>query len=384
MSLLLARLEAKLAQRRKHQELRVLPGLFAGGLQVGDFVSNDYLGFARSPELHAALRAALAAEPEGSLGATGSRLLSGNSQRIMALETELARLYKAEAGLLFNSGYALNSGLFAALAERGDALILDERAHVSLKNGARLSPAAVYYFRHNDCEHLREKLERLQGKVQQLFIVVESIYSMDGDLAPLRKLVELAEEFAAALIVDEAHGIGTIGPRGEGLVVALGLEQRVFARVHTFGKALGVQGAVVLGAPLLRESLLNFCHSFIYTTAMPGFQVLAIALAHQHFQKGGQEDYSRLQENRQVLVRALNGGEQPSPIFSLRFASREILQQVWSELSAANLAVMAILSPTVRRGEERLRIIVHSFNSREEIEHLGAIVGQRSNRCTFL
>jgi 8-amino-7-oxononanoate synthase len=350
-----------------------------------DFASNDYLGFARCPQLQSQWLAAVnAAAADGStqhenlLGATGSRLLSGNRTRTMALEAQLAHFFRGEGALLFNSGYTLNSGFFAALAAPGDSIFLDEYAHASLKNGAKLSAAACFYFRHNQPAHLRGKLARLRAKGEQgqVFIVVESVYSMDGDLAPLEELSQLAEEFNAALVVDESHGLGTMGACGRGLVVAQGLEHKVFARIYGFGKGLGIHGAVLVGAAKLMEYMVNFCHSFIYTTALPGFQIMAIELAYRHLQKAG-EEISSLHANIGIMNRGLGLSAHPSPIYSIRFSSCEILREVQLIFAAAGIDVFAIYSPTVRRGQERLRLNVHSFNTREEIAQVLALLQQQ-------
>jgi 8-amino-7-oxononanoate synthase len=312
---------------------------------------------------------------ESILGATGSRLLSGNRARTMALEGELAKFYQGEAALLFNSGYSLNSGIFAALAAQGDAIILDEYAHASLKNGAKLASAANYFFRHNDCGHLRRKLERLRGQENtgQIFVVVESVYSMDGDCAPLAEICAIAEEFAAAVVVDESHGLGTMGEDGKGLVLARGLADKICARVYGFGKAMGMQGAALVGSALLREYMINFCHSFIYTTALPAFQVVAIAEAHKELACAG-NSLRTLRKNIALMNQGLRLEDHLSPIYSMRFATVEKLHKVREALQAEGIAVFAILSPTVRRGQERLRVNVHSFNSEEEIARLLRVV----------
>ena len=249
-----------------------------------DFCSNDYLGFARSVELKLAIQQAWADHSTARNGATGSRLLAGQTLLANDVEVELATFYQTESALIFNSGYDANVGLLACLPRTGDILLTDELIHASMIDGARLSYAARYRFRHNDLDDLEAKLKEACRTLKngQVFVAVESVYSMDGDVAPLRELVALCEYYGAALVVDEAHATGLYGPNGQGLVVALGLQDRVFARIHTFGKALGVHGAAVVGPAILREYLINFARTFIYTTALPPHSLVAIQCAHAH------------------------------------------------------------------------------------------------------
>ena len=252
-----------------------------------DFSSNDYLGFARSPELHELILTELETvncKLETLSGSTGSRLLTGNSQYTEELETFIAYYHKAEAGLIFNSGYTANVGLISSIAQKGDIIFYDELSHASIYDGVRLSKAESFPFRHNDLNHLEERLKFFQNARKEnsnSYIIVESVYSMDGDFAPLIELVSLCEDYNVNLIVDEAHATGIFGEKGEGKVVELGLEEKVFSRVHTFGKALGCHGAIVLGSETLRNYLINFSRLFIYTTALPIHTLASIKSAYK-------------------------------------------------------------------------------------------------------
>ena len=256
------KLRQALAKRARAGSLRQLSASGAGI----DFCSNDYLGLARSSPLRTLIDRIRAKHPRAPLGSTGSRLISGNSAAAEHLEARLAVYHRAEAGLLFGSGYAANSGLFACIAGPGDTLIMDELIHASSVDGARLSKARKLVFRHNDLDDLAARLDGASGAT---FIGVESLYSMGGDTAPLPEMAALAVEYGAGLVVDEAHSNGITGPGGAGSVVENGLEDCVFARVHTFGKGLGLHGAVVLGSKTLRDYLVNFCRPFVYSTAPP-------------------------------------------------------------------------------------------------------------------
>ncbi|WP_461093714.1 aminotransferase class I/II-fold pyridoxal phosphate-dependent enzyme [Spirosoma gilvum] len=343
-----------------------------------DFCSNDYLGFARSTALKAAIQQADTNHAEARTGATGSRLLAGQTALADDVERSLALFYQTEAALVFNSGYDANLGLLACLPKAGDILLTDELIHASMIDGARLSYATRHRFRHNDLVDLEEKLRQANVTRQngQVFVAVESVYSMDGDVAPLAKLVDLCDEYGAALLVDEAHATGLYGPSGEGLVVALGLQERVLARVHTFGKALGVHGAAIVGPAILRHYLINFARSFVYTTALPPHSLLAIQCAHEQLRNDSQirsQLYERLSYFRQQINEKLPGSiwtDSQSPIQCLLIPGNEQARKVASEAQQAGLDVRAILSPTVPVGQERLRLCLHAFNTTYEIDRL--------------
>ncbi|GAB3500357.1 pyridoxal phosphate-dependent aminotransferase family protein [Spirosoma knui] len=354
-----------------HQQAGLLRQLRTAGNLV-DFCSNDYLGFARLPELKAAIQEADTGQ-DLRTGATGSRLLAGQTELADVVESELAIFYRTEAALVFNSGFDANIGLLACLPKAGDTLLTDELIHASMIDGARLSYATRQRFRHNDLRDLETKLQQANG---QVFVAVESVYSMDGDVAPLRELVTLCEQYGAALLVDEAHATGVYGPDGEGLVVELGLQDRVLARVHTFGKALGVHGAAVVGPDVLRHYLINFARSFIYTTALPPHSLLAIRCAHQQLQRSPEarkQLHERITYFRNCAEKALPNAiwtASTSPIQCLIVPGNEQARYVATEAQRAGFDVRAILSPTVPVGQERLRICIHTFNTAQEIEHL--------------
>lgn len=255
---------------------------------ASDFWSNDYLGLARAPLAY-----------PGCSGSTGSRLISGNTALIQMAESRIARFFGSEAALVFNSGYDANLGFFSAVPQKGDTVLYDELIHASVRDGIRLSHAKSYSFRHNDLKDLQRKAEHASGTV---FIAVESLYSMDGDLAPLPELADWCELHGALLVVDEAHAGGVFGEGGRGLVAAAGLESRCFARLVTFGKAYGMHGGAICGGKLLCEFLINFARSFIYTTALPeahySHLTERIVLA-----EGMGEARLRLQENIALLDR---------------------------------------------------------------------------------
>src|SRR3954470_19163084 len=267
---------------QKRIELAALRSLRVSN-ELVDFCSNDYLGFSRSLILQKAIENEWQALPAQSNGATGSRLISGNSVYIENLENFIAAFHEVEAGLIYNSGYDANVGLFSALGQNDSTttFIYDELIHASIHDGIKLSRATAYLFKHNDLYHLEERLKIAKGTI---YVAVESIYSMDGDHAQLVEMVALCEKYNANLIVDEAHATGITSNNGKGLVQLHQLEKRVFARIHTFGKAMGCHGAVVVGSALLRKFLINFSRSFIYTTALPMNNLVAIRQAYRLLQ----------------------------------------------------------------------------------------------------
>lgn len=346
-----------------------------------DFCSNDYLGFARSTALKKAIQQADLRSDNIRTGATGSRLLAGQSALVDEVEQELAQFYQTEAALIFNSGYDANIGLLSCLPKAGDTLLTDELIHASMIDGARLSYATRHRFKHNDLADLTMKLQQATQQSGQVFVAVESVYSMDGDMAPLTDLADLCEQYGAALLVDEAHATGVYGSgpnrQGvEGLVVALGLQDRVLARVHTFGKALGVHGAVIVGPAILRQYLINFARPFIYTTALPPHSLLAIRCAHEYVkQNPGASDqlHAQLAYFRQRIEAMLPGThwtDSQSPIQCLLIPGNERARAVAAEAQRIGLDVRAILSPTVPAGQERLRLCIHAFNTTNEIDNL--------------
>jgi 8-amino-7-oxononanoate synthase len=355
-------LSRKLDERKAQNAFRQMQ-LSSGKV---DFCSNDYLGMVRNRKLEERAGASFINYRHGS---TGSRLLAGNS--LMAEETEsfLASFHDAEAGVIFNSGYDANLGLLSSVPQRGDTIIYDFLSHASLRDGIRLSFAQSFSFRHNDLDDLEKKLQAATGNI---FVVTESVFSMDGDMAPLEELVAICEKYKANLIVDEAHATGIVGPNGEGLVQQLGLQSTCFARVHTFGKAVGCHGAIVLGSASLRNYLVNFSRPFIYSTALPESSLAAIRLAYEIF-PGMQAERDHLQQLVNVFrQQAFRYQKQVSatPIQVVVIPGNDAVKQVAIALQEAGMDVRPILYPTVPNGSERLRIVLHAFNSLQEVQQL--------------
>jgi 8-amino-7-oxononanoate synthase len=359
-------LQEALQKRKQENALRQL----RPESQLIDLCSNDYLGFSFNTQIQQATRSELEVPGLQRSGSTGSRLLTGNTTYTETVEREIASFHQAEAALFFNSGYDANLGLITAIAGRHDTIIYDSLSHASIIDGTRLSLAAnKIKFAHNDIEDLGKKIREATGRI---FVIVESLYSMDGDIAPLASIADLCEESDALLIVDEAHSNGIFGNKGEGLVVAEGLVDKVFARVLTFGKAIGVHGAVAAGSKELREYLVNFARSFIYTTA-PSPHLLASIRAAYKYLPDANEEREKLLDNVAFFAKQMHAVfpgvvTRPGPIQPVPVPGNENARNIASLLQSKGYDIRPILSPTVEKGKERLRICIHAFNTHEQLE----------------
>ena len=352
-----------LEERKKQHLLRVLP-LLPEGI---DFCSNDYLGFARSTELHQKIEQEHKKIPLQN-GATGSRLLSGNSEYAEVLEQKVADYHKAESALIYSSGYAANLGLISCLATRDTVLFCDELIHASLIDGARSGHSKRVRFNHNDVNDLSGKLAACED---QKIVIVESLYSMDGDFCPLEDMVEVCQKHDAMLIVDEAHSIGIYGAGGGGLVQQSGLEEKVMARIITYGKGPGIHGAAVVGPRWLRDYQINFSRSVIFSTA-PATHHLASISAMYKYLPNADRARKNLQEviEHFVTKRKISKGEwlnSNSQIQSLILPGNEQVMELGSTLQATGINALPIRKPSVAEGTERIRFCLHAYNTREEI-----------------
>ena len=339
-----------------------------------DFFSNDYLGFASDVFIESRLEDS-ANNSTLKNGSTGSRLISGNSVAHEELERELKIHFKADSALLFNSGYDANIGLLSAVLQRNDAVFFDRLSHASIRDGISLSTASSYGFEHNDLDDLAKKMSKGRSKTGHNYVVVESVYSMDGDEAPLKELAEFCESENLYLIVDEAHATGVFGEEGRGLTPHLGLEEMVFARIHTFGKAMGCHGAAVLGSEELRDFLINFARSIIYTTALPPREVLTIKTALDELKRTDRID--TLKNNIKIFrgeMETLNLGshfiESRSPIQSFLLDDTSNTEKIKKTLEGEGIGAKIIFPPTVPPGQERIRICIHSFNTSSQIKRI--------------
>ncbi len=357
----------KLATRLQNNALRQLPKT----ANLIDFASNDYLGFSNSKTIFEATHQYLIDHNQMQNGATGSRLLSGNHMVYQAAEEYIAQFNQSPSALIFNSGYDANVGFFSAVPQKGDLILYDELCHASIRDGIQLSNAKAYKFQHNDFEDLERLLVKHPDTT--IYIVTESVFSMDGDTPNMEELVQLAEKYNSYVVVDEAHALGVFGERGEGLVQSLQLQDLVFARIVTFGKGLGCHGAAILGSENLKSYLVNFARSFIYTTGLSPHSVATILIAYQYLVEA-QDSQLQLkntiihfnQEKNRLGLKPLFVRSK-SAIQSAIIPGNERVKGIAQQLQGAGYDVKPILSPTVPEGQERLRFCLHSFNSEKEI-----------------
>ncbi|WP_299128548.1 pyridoxal phosphate-dependent aminotransferase family protein [uncultured Winogradskyella sp.] len=362
------KLHKKLEERKANNAFRRL----GSNSNLIDFSSNDYLGFSKSETIFNKAHDYIIDNNLKQNGATGSRLLSGNHKLYDIAEAKIARTHNTEAALVFNSGYDANLGFFSSVPQRGDIILYDEFCHASIRDGIRMSDAKSYKFRHNDLEDLDEMLKRVQYDNEDIFIVTESVFSMDGDSPDLKTLIETSKTYNARLIIDEAHALGIFD---EGLVQQLGLENDAFARIITFGKALGCHGAAILSSKDLKDYLINFSRSFIYTTALPQHSLATILMAYKALEKTNQAQL--LSENIQFFiseVKRLNLQKifinSTSAIHCCIITGNDNLKAIAKQLQDKGFDVKPILSPTVPKGKERLRFCLHSYNSKKEISEV--------------
>ena len=334
-----------------------------------DFSSNDYLGFSSQGLLNDEIKKT---GTSVKIGSTGSRLISGNSVLFNEIENEIAQFHHAESALIYNSGYDANLGLLSSVPQKGDLVLADELIHASLIDGIRLSFATHYKFKHNDINHLQELITRYKDSFNEIYIVIESVYSMDGDSAPLIEISKLCMEDNIHLIVDEAHAIGVFGNQGRGLCEELNIEEDCFARIYTYGKAMGCHGAAVLGSEELKKYLINFSRSFIYTTAMSEHSLIAIKAAYQLLKNT--TEIERLRNNIRYFNAQLNKSshfiKSDSAIHCQLISGNKQVQEAEEKLYQFDFFVKSIKCPTVKEGQERLRVCLHSFNTKSEIDLL--------------
>ena len=343
------------------------PVLMVDGREVLNFSSNNYLGLANHPKLAAAAKKAI---DRYGAGAGASRLISGNMTLHEELEHRLAGFKGSEAALVFNSGFQANTGILSTLAGEGDAIFSDALNHASIIDGCRLSRARTFVFAHRDLDQLESALREAE-RCRRKLIVTESIFSMDGDEAPLADIVVLAERFGASVMVDEAHATGLFGSGGAGVVAKLGLGDRVLVQMGTLGKALGGFGAYAAGSLALREILINRCRSFIFTTALPP-AVMAMAIAAIDLVQSEPERREVLWNNCRSMMNGLRSlgfeiGASASPILPLLVGEAGPCMRLSERLFERGVFAQGIRPPTVPQGTSRLRITLMAAHTRDHI-----------------
>lgn len=365
------KLQQKLDVRMANNALRQL----SNQPHLIDFSSNDYLGFSKSETIFRNTHQYLVDNNMQQNGSTGSRLLSGNYKVYCDVETMLCEFHNSEAAIVFNSGYDANIGFFSAVPQRGDIILYDEFIHASIRDGIIMSNANAYKFKHNNLEDLHTKLSlRKQTKSSEsyIYIVTESVFSMDGDTPDLLVMSEICKNHNAHFIVDEAHALGVFGQNGLGLIQDLKLENDVFARLITFGKSLGCHGSAIIGSTVLKQYLVNFARSFIYTTALPPHSLATINSAYTELKRT--DEIEKLNQNIhffrseiEKLMLQQSFVKSDSAIHCCIIPGNDTVKAIAKKLQKQGFDVKPILSPTVSEGEERLRFCLHSFNSETEM-----------------
>jgi 8-amino-7-oxononanoate synthase len=360
------------------------PEVEIGGRRLINFSSNDYLGLANDPRLREAATSAIG---EFGVGVGASRLISGTQSPHLRLERALTKWKGTEAALCFSSGYAAALGTIPALVAKNDVVLLDKLCHASLIDGARLSGAVLRVFPHNHVGKLESHLEwaRREHPGRRVLVITESVFSMDGDHAPLRELVELKKRFGALLMLDEAHAIGVIGPNGRGLAAEENVSEEIDVQMGTLSKALGTSGGYICGPRTLIDWLINRARSFIYSTAPPP-AIAAAALAAVNFLASpeGEERrlllWERIRLMQQLLPRAGAKGEDvaaSSAIFPLIVGDEKAALDLAAALQGEGFLVPAIRYPTVAKGAARLRITVTAAHKASQIEALCEMIKRR-------
>ena len=356
------------------RELRIYEGK--------DFISNDYLGLTTDLSFHKILKEAVA-QFDGTLsGSGGSRLLGGHKKFYEKVEERLAHFSQAESALFVSSGYQTNLALFSCLASKGDIFLSDQYNHASLVDGMRLSQGEKIIYKHNDTEDLATCLRECGERYKNIFIVCESIYSMEGTPTPLSKISELAEQYGAKLIVDESHATGLFGSEGSGLINELGLREQVLCTIHTAGKALGVAGAWIAGSDLLKQYLIHFSRGIIYSTAPSPVQFLFVDESIRYLNKVIERSKAVLRGSdvmREKLKKAFYNYPvgiigQNSPIIPIVLGDNQKVVNVSLRLREKGFAVAGVRYPTVPEGSARLRISMNYNNvgnpSEDLLNHL--------------
>lgn len=357
-----------LYRQLRHVEGEQGPTIFLDGQEVLNLSSNNYLGLANHPAIRAAAKEAI---DRYACGSGASRLISGNMTLHLELEESIAKLKGAEAALVFNSGFQANVGLLSTLVGEGDVIFSDALNHASIIDGCRLSRAEALIYPHCDLDRLESDLRKTQKNSKKL-IVTETVFSMDGDIAPVREIADLAARHGAVVMVDEAHATGVFGPNGGGIVEEMGLTGQVLIQMGTLGKALGGFGAYVAGSRNLRDLLINRCRSFIFTTSLPPV-VIAMAIAAIDIIKKEPQRRRALRDNSKTLREGLERmgfslGRSGSQILPLMVGDSAKCMILAERLLQNGVFAQGIRPPSVPPGTSRLRIVPMATHTREQME----------------
>lgn len=365
-------LEEKLIQRKENNSLRSLTPEKKGV----DFFSNDYLSLSKNNHIQIANP-----EEPNYYGSSGSRLISGNSIFIENIEADIANFHNTPSALLYQSGYLANLGLISCIAQKNDTIIYDSLIHASIRDSIKLNNAKSYSFKHNDTTDLEKKILNSQGNV---FVIIESVYSMDGDFGNIEEILELTKKHNANLIIDEAHSVGIYGVNGQGISSNKKIIEDVFAIIVTYGKAFGLHGAAVLCSNLTKQFLINFSRPFIYTTGVSKHEAELVKYRYSQIKnanKARENLFTNIQYYNNKIIELNNTKSSQfstnySPIQYVLIGDINKTKQISTILNENDLLVKPILSPTVAKGKERIRICLHQHNTKKEIDLLINIISQ--------
>jgi len=379
------RIRTELDELKSLDRYRVLPDITArdgkdievNGERLLNLSSNDYLGLGDDKELLEGYGRRFG-KSSHAMTSSSSRLLTGNHPLYDQLETALAALYGRQSAMVFNSGYHANIGILPALCNRHDLVLSDRLNHASIIDGMKIAEAPYQRYRHCDYDHLEELLEGAQGRFRQIFIVTESVFSMDGDLADLSRLVALKDKYGAFLIVDEAHGVGVFGERGLGLCEASGMVPQIDIITGTFGKALASTGAYAVMSSLVREYLLNTMRSFIFTTALPpvilGWSLLTLERQVSMFSERASLLQLAARLRNELIGRGFDvpGESHLVPVIT---GGNDLAVALAARLRNAGFLCMPVRPPTVPEKGARIRISLRSTLGWEDIARIPEIIG---------
>ncbi|WP_298531493.1 pyridoxal phosphate-dependent aminotransferase family protein [uncultured Algibacter sp.] len=366
-------LQKKIEARKANNALRQL----RAKTDLVDFSSNDYLGFSKHKTIFKNSHQFLIKHNIIENGSTGSRLLSGNHRTYSIVEDMITNFHGSEAALIYNSGYDANIGFFSSVPLRGDIILYDEHIHASIRDGMGMNHAKSYKFKHNNLESLEQLLirysELISEPTQTVYVVTESVFSMDGDTPNLGKLSKLCTAYKALLIVDEAHTIGVFGEHGIGLIQESNI--KTFARIITYGKAMGCHGAAILCNDSLKQYLINFSRSFIYTTALPPHSLATIHASYNELITSNSQKL--LHENIKHFKTEIKNNtlksifiHSNSAIHCCVIPGNDHVKSISKTLQNSGFNVKPILSPTIPEGQERLRFCLHAYNTKKEISEV--------------
>jgi 8-amino-7-oxononanoate synthase len=380
-------LQRELEQRKKSHLYRILRPLDNSKI---DFFSNDYLGLNFDGILKQFLKKILTSYDDITVGSTGSRLISGHRVLFEEIEYLFSKYIENESSLLFHSGYIANIATIFGILTPRDYAFVDRLCHASILDGIRISGSKKVYFEHNDLNHLEEQLKKIERKRNSYWwIFTESIFSMDGDLPPIQELIQLALKYECNIFIDEAHSIGIIGPKGKGLIASHKIQDQITITTFPMGKAPGLMGCFVSGHPIIKEYLINYARGFIYSTAQPILLLYLIKSIIEYLQSEDAENrrkktiYLSEYARKTLIEKGFNIGMSQSHIIPIIVREEDKVITITDNLQKKGFNVIGIRPPSVPKNTSRLRLNIHTHNTKEEIDQLIEELTSLRNKIIF-